>query len=51
MVKNIFNSFSKGFFYTIGRIIAIGFILLVIYTLINKLGVDYEIPYMNNFIH
>ena len=51
MVKNIFNSFSKGFFYTIGRIIAIGFIAFVIYTLVNKIGVDYSIPHINTLIY
>lgn len=42
MVKNIFSNLSRGFFYTIGRIIAIVFILLVIYTLSTKLG-DFDI--------
>lgn len=37
MVKNIFNNLSRGFFYTIGRIIAIAFIGLVIYTIATKI--------------
>lgn len=39
MIKSIFSSFSRGFFYTIGRILAIAFIGLVIATIITKLGV------------
>ena len=37
MVKNVFSNLSRGFFYTLGKFIAIAFIGLVIYTLVTKL--------------
>lgn len=37
MVKNIFSNFSRGFFYTIGKIIAFVFIALVIGTILTKI--------------
>lgn len=42
MVKIIFSSLSKGFFYTIGRIIALLFIAFVIYTIVTKLSDKYD---------
>lgn len=39
MVKNIFNSFSSGFFHFLGKVFAIIFIGFVIYTIVSKLDV------------
>lgn len=39
MIKNVFSNLSRGFFYTIGRLLAFAFIGLVIATIISKLGV------------
>lgn len=39
MVKEIFNSFNRGFFYFIGKVVAILFIGFVIYTLVQKIDV------------
>ena len=39
-MKMILNHFSRGFFYTIGRIIALAFIGLVLYTLMTKFNVS-----------
>lgn len=39
MIKSVFSNLSRGFFYTIGRILALAFIGLVIATLVSKLGV------------
>lgn len=36
MVKGLISGIGKGFFYTIGKILAILFILLVIGTLLSK---------------
>lgn len=36
MVKGLISGIGKGFFYTIGRILAILFILLVFATLLSK---------------
>lgn len=47
MVKNIFGSLGKGFFYTIGRIIALIFVGLVIATLLTKIKLPdlQKVPY------
>ena len=37
MVKGLISGIGKGFFYTIGRILAILFILLVVATLMSKI--------------
>ena len=39
MVKNIFGSLSHGFFYFIGKILAIIFIGFVVYTLVSKIDI------------
>ena len=43
MVKNIFTNLSRGFFYTIGKIIALAFIGLVIGTIVLKLDHFYPL--------
>lgn len=36
MVKNVFSNLSRGFFYSIGKVLAIIFIGFIIVTLVNK---------------
>lgn len=40
MLKYAFKSLSRGFLYTIGRILAFMFIGLVVATIVSKLGVS-----------
>lgn len=39
MVKSIFGNLSRGFFYFIGKVLAILFIGFVIYTIVSKIDV------------
>lgn len=39
MVKDIFSNLSRGFFYFIGKVLAILFIGFVIYTIVTKLDI------------
>ena len=40
MIKNVFSNLSRGFFYFIGKVLAIIFVGFVVYTLISKFPVD-----------
>ena len=42
MVNNIFSNLSRGFFYFIGKVLAIIFIGFVIYTIVSKIHPDTE---------
>lgn len=43
MLKDIFSNFSRGFFVTIGRVVAIGVIGFLIYYIMTKLPTT-ELP-------
>lgn len=38
MVKNIFSNLSRGFFFSIGKVLAIIFIGFVVVTIVNKIA-------------